>query len=328
MKNLEFNHLHNIIFIIIPILCLVLLLLGFRKKEKILKVLRLNIGKEYRVIRIIVTTLGLLLILVALLGPQLLQGYTEVERKGLDIYILMDTSKSMLVEDIKPNRISRAKKVVESILGNLSGDRIGYIPFTSSSYIQMPLTDDYQLAQMFLEVIDTDMISGTGTNIGSAIKLAANSFEKTSSADCVVIILSDGEEQDSKSVEALKKIDTKNLHIFTIGIGTDKGGLIPIYDTTGTQISDYMKDDKGEYVNSKLMPDTLKALASEGNGTYYQSSVTGDEINQLMKDIATLKTGTIKTDRINRYRQLYQYFLGAGMVLIISTYLMPERKKR
>ena len=328
MKNLEFNHLHNIIFIIIPILCLVLLLLGFRKKEKILKVLRLNIGKEYRVIRIIVTTLGLLLILVALLGPQLLQGYTEVERKGLDIYILMDTSKSMLVEDIKPNRISRAKKVVESILGNLSGDRIGYIPFTSSSYIQMPLTDDYQLAQMFLEVIDTDMISGTGTNIGSAIKLAANSFEKTSSADCVVIILSDGEEQDSKSVEALKKIDTKNLHIFTIGIGTDKGGLIPIYDTTGTQISDYMKDDKGEYVNSKLMPDTLKSLASEGNGTYYQSSVTGDEINQLMKDIATLKTGTIKTDRINRYRQLYQYFLGAGMVLIISTYLMPERKKR
>jgi len=328
LKNLEFNHLHNIIFIIIPILCLVLLLLGFRKKEKILKVLRLNIGKEYRVIRIIVTTLGLLLILVALLGPQLLQGYTEVERKGLDIYILMDTSKSMLVEDIKPNRISRAKKVIESILGNLSGDRIGYIPFTSSSYIQMPLTDDYQLAQMFLEVIDTDMISGTGTNIGSAIKLAANSFEKTSSADCVVIILSDGEEQDSKSVEALKKIDTKNLHIFTIGIGTDKGGLIPIYDTTGTQISDYMKDDKGEYVNSKLMPDTLKALASEGNGTYYQSSVTGDEINQLMKDIATLKTGTIKTDRINRYRQLYQYFLGAGMVLIISTYLMPERKKR
>ena len=328
MKNLEFNHLHNIIFIIIPILCLVLLLLGFRKKEKILKVLRLNIGKEYRVIRIIVTTLGLLLILVALLGPQLLQGYTEVERKGLDIYILMDTSKSMLVEDIKPNRISRAKKVVESILGNLSGDRIGYIPFTSSSYIQMPLTDDYQLAQMFLEVIDTDMISGTGTNIGSAIKLAANSFEKTSSADCVVIILSDGEEQDSKSVEALKKIDTKNLHIFTIGIGTDKGGLIPIYDTTGTQISDYMKDDKGEYVNSKLMPDTLKALASEGNGTYYQSSVTGDEINQLMKDIATLKTGTIKTDRINRYRQLYQYFLGAGMVLLISTYLIPERKKQ
>lgn len=327
MRNLEFKHLINLIYIIIPILCLILLVLGFRKKERILALLGFNIGIRHKFLRILLTSLGLILILFALLGPQILQGYTEVERKGLDIYVLMDTSKSMLAQDIQPDRMSRAKKVISTIIDNLNGDRIGYIPFTSSAYIQMPLTDDYQLAKMFLDVVDTDMISGNGTNIGAAIKLAANSFENTSSADSVIIILSDGEEQDSKSVDALKKIQSKNLHVFTVGIGTEKGGLIPVYDTSGAQVTDYMKDNSGQYVNSKLMPEVLKNLASEGNGVYYESTVTGDEINQLMKDIATLKTDTVKTDRISQYRQLYQYFLGAGMLLIIITYLLPERKE-
>ncbi len=328
MSNLEFKNLNNIIFIIIPILCIVLLILGFRKKEKIVSLLNLNITIKHKALRIVLTSLGLILILFSLLGPQVLQGYTEVERNGLDIYVLIDTSKSMLAEDIKPDRMSRAKKAIETILDNLNGDRIGYIPFTSSAYIQMPLTDDYQLAKMFLGVVDTEMISGNGTNIGSAIKLAANSFEKTSSADSVIIVLSDGEEQDSKSVDALKEIQSKNLHVFTVGIGSEKGGLIPVYDNSGTQVTDYMKDDNGQYVNSKLMPEVLKELALEGNGTYYESTVTGDEITQLIQDISTLKTDTIKTDRVSQYRQLYQYFLGAGMLLIILTYLLPERKEQ
>ena len=328
MRNLEFKNLNNIIFIIIPILCLVLLILGFRKKEKILNLLNLNITIKHKVLRIVLTSIGLILILFSLLGPQLLQGYTEVERNGLDIYVLIDTSKSMLAQDIKPDRMSRAKKVIETILNNLNGDRIGFIPFTSSAYIQMPLTDDYQLAKMFLGVMDTEMISGNGTNIGSAIKLAANSFEKTSSADRVIIVLSDGEEQESKSVDALKKIQSKNLHVFTVGIGTQKGGLIPVYDTSGTQVTDYMKDDNGQYVNTKVMSAVLKELAADGNGAYYESTGTGDEITQLIHNISTLKTDTIKTDRVSQYRQLYQYFLGAGMILIILTYLLPERKEK
>jgi Ca-activated chloride channel homolog len=328
LRNLEFKNINNLIYIMIPILCLVLLVLGFKKKEKILSLLKRNIDIRNKTLRIIITFSGLLFIVFALLGPQVLQGYTEVERKGLDIYFLIDTSKSMLVEDIKPDRMSRAKKVIETILNSLNGDRVGYIPFTSSAYIQMPLTDDYQLAKMFLDVVDTDMISGNGTNIGTAINLAANSFERTSSADSVIIILSDGEEQDSKSVDALKKTESKNLHVFTIGIGTEKGGLIPVYDTSGTQVTDYMKDDSGQYVNSKLMPEVLKNLASEGNGAYYESTVTGDEITQLTKDISTLKTDTIKTDRVSQYRQLYQYFLGAGMLLLILTFLLPERTKQ
>lgn len=328
MNNLEFKHLNNLIFIIIPIICLILIVLGFRKKEKILSLLKLNMRAGHKFLRILLTSIGLAFIMLSLLGPQVLKGYTEVEKKGLDIYVLIDTSKSMLVSDIKPDRMSRAKKVIENIIDHMDGDRIGFIPFTSSAYIQMPLTDDYQMAKMFLNVIDTDMISGTGTNIGSAISLAGNSFEDTSSADSVVIILSDGEDQETGSLDALKKLNLKNLHVFTIGIGTEKGGLIPIYDASGTTVSDYMKDNSGQYVTSKLMPDTLKSLATQGHGAFYQSTVTGDEITQLMNDISTLKKDTIKTDRINQYKQLYQYFLGAGMFFIILAYLLPEGNKK
>lgn len=327
MGNLEFKNLNNIIYIIIPVIGLLLVVFGWRRKEKILELLRLNVRRRFKYLRNLLLLLGLLMTVFSLLGPQVQQGFTEVESNGLDIYILFDTSKSMLVEDIRPDRIHSAKNVLDKLIGSLEGDRIGFIPFTSSAYIQMPLTDDYQLARMFLDVIDTDMISGTGTDIGSALELAAGSFKNTGSSDAVIIVLSDGEEQDSDSVDTLKKINRDGLHVFTIGIGTEKGGLIPVYDESGTRAVGYMEDSNGEYVISKLMPDTLKALAAEGRGSYYQSTVSGDEITKLLADISDLKRDTLKTDRVNSYKQLYQYSLGAGMLLLIAAWLIPERRE-
>jgi Ca-activated chloride channel family protein len=327
LNLLEFKYPINIIFIILPILCLLVIILGYKKKEKIMILLKINIRNKDKFLRTFLTILGLVFIVIALLAPQTLKGYAEIERKGLDIYFLIDTSKSMLVEDIKPNRISRAKKVIESIINNLQGDRIGFIPFSSSSYIQMPLTDDYQLARMFLDVMDTDMISGGGTNISEAIELAYHSFKRTSSADCVVIVLSDGEEHNSDSAAALKKINDEHIKVYTIGIGTEKGGLIPTYDDSDTKIIDYKKDADGKAIMSKLMPDTLKTFASSGNGTYYQSSLKGDEIELLQKEIAGLKRDTLKIEKMKKYKQLYQFFLGLGILLFIAGYLLPERRK-
>ena len=187
----------------------------------------------------------------------------------------------MLVKDIEPDRISRAKKIIGSIIDNLNGDRIGFIPFSSDAYIQMPLTDDYQVARMFLDVIDTDMIGGGGTDIGAGLNLAANSFDRTSSADRVIVILSDGEEHDSNSINVLKEINDEQLKVFSIGIGTLNGGLIPVYDSEGKQVIEYNKDGKGNYVTSKLQQDSLEKLAAMSKGFYYQSSIAGDEINAL-----------------------------------------------
>lgn len=326
MKFFEFKYPFNIIFAVLPLACCILLFLGSRKKESILNMLNIKTVSKYRVLRFVLSFLGLALILFSLLGPQRFIGVTKVHKEGLDIYVLIDTSKSMLVEDIKPNRISRAKNIIASIIDKLEGDRIGFIPFSSAAYIQMPLTDDYQLARMFLDVIDTDMIGGGGTNIGTAIKLAQKSFNETSSGDKVIIIISDGEEHDSNSVDAIKSINDDRLKVFIIGVGTEKGGLVPDYDTEGMQKTGYKKDKNGEFVMSKLNADILKNIASARNGKYYQASLTGEEISSLTKEISSLKRDKNTEHEIRRFKQLYQYFLGPGILLFLIAYLLPERR--
>lgn len=323
LDYLEFKNPSNLIYIIIPIASLCLFILGIVKKERIIALLKLNIRTRFKIIRIIMVAVGLTLIFISLLGPQTFEGFEEIQRTGLDIYVLIDISKSMLTEDIQPNRIERAKKIIEGIIDKLEGDRIGFIPYSSSAYIQMPLTDDYELAKMFLDVIDTDMIGGGGTNAGTALKLASESFKRTANSDKVIIILSDGEEHSSDSIEVLKSVKDENLRVYTVGIGTDKGGLIPIYDDAGRRV-DYKKDSNGEYVMSKLNRSTLQELAAAGKGAYYQSTGSKDEINSLAEDISNLKRDTFKTDRIRRFKQLYQYFLAAGIICIAAAYFLPE----
>lgn len=326
MDVFEFKYPINILFAVLPIASCVLLYLGGKKKEEILNRLNLKTVSKYRILRSIFAVLGLALILISLLGPQSFIGVTKVHKEGLDIYVLIDTSKSMLVEDIKPNRISRAKNIIESIIDKLDGDRIGFIPFSSAAYIQMPLTDDYQLARMFLDVMDTDMIGGGGTNVGTAINLAQKSFNESSSADRVIIILSDGEEHNSNSIDTLKSIKDDRLKVFTIGVGTEKGGLVPDYDASGAQKTGYKKDKNGEFVMSKLNAEILKNIASTGNGAYYQASLTGEEISTLTKKISSLKRDNYNEHEIKRFKQLYQYFLGPGILLFLIAYLLPERR--
>ena len=179
--------------------------------------------------------------------------------------MLIDTSKSMLTEDVQPNRIERAKKITEDIIDRLEGDRIGFIPYSSAAYIQMPLTDDYDLAKMFLEVIDTDMIGGGGTNVGTAIKLASESFNRTANSDKVIIILSDGEEHDSDSIDVLKSVRDDSLKVYTIGIGTEKGGLIPVYDDTGRRV-DYKKILTANMLCQNLTVRFCTSLPQSGKG--------------------------------------------------------------
>jgi Ca-activated chloride channel family protein len=323
--NLEFKNTIFTLYIILPVLGLIIYMMSYRKKARIMTILKMTANTRFKFTRIVLSVLALALMVFSLWGPQILKGNTEVSKTGLDIYFLIDTSTSMLVEDIEPDRISRAKKIIESLINNLKGDRIGFIPFSSSAYVQMPLTDDYQMAGMYLDVMDTQMIGGGGTDIGAAIDLANRSFERTSSADRVVIILSDGEEHGSNSLDVLKKINDNRLKIYAVGLGSEKGGLIPVYDSTGEQRIDYKKDETGKVITSKLQPETLEKLAASGH--YYKSTTSGDEINPLLKDISALKRDNTATTKIGRYMQLYQYFLGAGILLFLAAYLLPDRRR-
>lgn len=309
---------------VIPVAILTILILGWRKKSRILAKLRLGITMKHEGLRIAMMFLGLAIISVALLGPQKLDGTMEVKRESLDIYVLLDTSKSMLVEDIVPNRLEREKQIVRNILDELDGDRIGFIPFSSSAYIQMPLTDDYNMAKLFLDVVDTDMIGGGGSDIGKAIKLAHDSFKRISSGDKVILIISDGEEHDKDSEKVLEKIMDDQLKVYAIGVGTSNGGLIPIYNSSG-QIDSYKKDKNGNPVMSKLHDTTLKALTKIGNGRYYRSTVDGSEVKSFLTNVSKLEKDGKKSLEINQYKQLFPYFLGIGILIFLLGYLIPIR---
>ena len=324
MSSIEIGNPQNYIYVLIPVFSLIVLVLSLRKKRRIMDALRITFQSRLKITRIILTVAGMCLMFIALLGPQKLNGFTEIKSQGLDIYVLIDTSNSMLVQDVQPDRISRAKMLVDILMKNLKGDRIGLIPFSSDAYVQMPLTDDYNMARMFLEVTDTEMVGSGGTDFGPAIRLAYESFDEAKGSDKVIIILSDGEDRKEAAANVLDEINDSRLKIYTIGIGTLEGGKIPIYSVDGVTIYDYIYDENYNEVISKLQPAKLKKLASDSGGKYYDSTASGIEVVSILNDISILKRDSQNVKRINNYNQLFQYFLGLGLLLFLAAYLLPE----
>ena len=299
----------------------VVLAIAFRKKDKIMALIGAGTRVRFKAPRVVLLVLGLGLTAFALLGPQVFAGYTDVYKSGTDIYVLIDTSKSMLVGDVKPDRLTVAKRYIENLINGLNGDRIGFIPFASDAYIQMPLTDDYQLALMFLSVLDTDLMSGGGTNLAAALKLANDSFNRASASDKVILIVSDGEEHDGRSLEIIKNLtDTK---VYAVGVGTDKGGLVPVYDNAGDTVIDYMKDDNGNPVTSRLNAETLKKLSYGGDGAYFTAQ-SGNETAQLLEALNALNREGYAEDKITKFNHIYQYFLGPGTLFVFIFAMWPE----
>jgi len=326
LSGIELKYPINVLFAALAVFSLLFFVLAFRKKKGIMTAMSLDYRPRFQALRSALIAAGLGLIVFSLMGPQRFSGYAQIRKTGMDIYVLMDTSKSMLVSDVAPDRLTHAKKFVENLLDNLEGDRIGFIPFASDAYIQMPLTDDYQLARMFLDVIDTDMIGGGGTNIAAAIRLAAASFDRVSGSDMVILILSDGEEHDSESARTLDSVKNDRLKVFTVGVGTEKGGLVPIYNSSGSSIIDYMKDRDGNPVTSRLNADTLARLARDGQGAYYHAGAGADATAALMKDMLSLKRDERKQEQVKMFSPLYQYFLGPGVLLFVIAWFWPERR--
>jgi len=321
-SQIEFSELGNAVYFFIPVLALITLIFAYRKRDKIINQLQWGLKYRFKVLKTTFIILGLGLIVFSLLGPQVLKGHQEVEQKGLDIYIAVDTSQSMLAQDVKPSRLQRAKRGIQQLIDSLDGDRVGFIPFASDAYVQMPLTSDYHLAKMFLEVIDTAMIAGGGTDIDSAINLAQKSFDRSAQGKKVIVVFSDGEAHNAEGIKAVKK--TKDTKIYTIGVGTKKGGLIPQYNQQGEKVG-YKKDDSGQYVNSKLEQATLEKIAQQGTGNFYRLDLQNQTIDKLINQIAQLEKRNLGTDRIEKFRQLYQYFLAAGLLFFMVGYFLAER---
>ncbi|MEJ5352216.1 MAG: VWA domain-containing protein [Melioribacteraceae bacterium] len=270
-------------------------------------------------------TFSLMLILIALANPQVGTKIEEVKQIGIDVYILLDVSKSMLAEDIKPSRLEKAKYEISKLIQRLKGDRIGLIVFAGEAYVQIPLTSDYSAANLFLNAVDVNSVPQPGTAIGPAIELALKSFKYDDGTKKAIIIITDGEDHQGNLESVLDEANSKDVVIYAIGLGSPAGVPIPIYNEAGVQIG-YKKDNQGNIVLTKLNEDILKQITSKCNGKYYRGTNTEDELEAIYNDIAKIEQSEYGSKRITEYEDRFYYFLFPAILLLVIDFFISSNK--
>lgn len=316
---MEFGNLQNSIYLIFPLILLLIMILGMRKRKDILNILKLRNKRRISIIKILLLTLGSVLVVISLLSPQKEIEDEEIEVKGMNIYVLIDTSRSMLTEDVYPNRLEAGKRVLTNLIQSLKGDRIGFIPFSDSAYIQMPLTDDYNITQNYINAIDTTLISGGGTELYQALELAEKSFKEIGSENKTVIVISDGGDFDKKSLDFVKE---NKIDVYSIGVGTKEGNVIPEY-LNGVKRG-FIKDESGSAVISKLNSDFLQKISNENNGKYYEVNNLVDTSKNFVNDTINLERKNQRNEKTKNYEKYFQYPLALGILFILIGYLLKE----
>ena len=316
---MEFGNLQNSIYLIFPLILLLIMILGMRKRKDILNILKLRNKRSISIIKILLLTLGSVLVVISLLSPQKEIEDEEIEVKGMNIYVLIDTSRSMLTEDVYPNRLEAGKRVLTNLIQSLKGDRVGFIPFSDSAYIQMPLTDDYNITQNYINAIDTTLISGGGTELYQALELAEKSFKEIGSENKTVIVISDGGDFDKKSLDFVKE---NKIDVYSIGVGTKEGNVIPEY-LNGVKRG-FIKDESGSAVISKLNSDFLQKISNENNGKYYEVNNLVDTSKNFVNDTINLERKNQRNEKTKNYEKYFQYPLALGILLILIGYLLKE----
>jgi len=256
------------------------------------------------------------LLIVALSQPKWGYHWEEVRRRGVDIVVAIDTSKSMLAEDLAPNRLGRAKLAVQDLLDMLPGDRIALVAFAGSAFVECPLTLDYGFAKMILNDIDIDTIPYGGTNVGSAIRKSLDAFEDKLKEHKVVVVITDGENLEGDPMAAADEAKKMGVKIHTVGVGSTAGSLIPV-EVDGQRR--YLRDSGGSPVNSRVDKRTLEKVSQATGGKYVSASGAGDPLVMLYDAaIAPMEDRSLGTSRIKRYEHRYQWPLAIALLLLLA----------
>jgi Ca-activated chloride channel family protein len=277
-------------------------------------------------LKFIILMLALGFLIIGLANPQIGSKLEKVQRKGADLVIALDVSNSMLSQDIRPDRLTRAVQGISKLIDRLEGDRIGIVVFAGKAYVQLPITTDYSAAKMFLSTISTQMAPTQGTAIGDAIELSLQSFREDERSKAIIII-TDGENHEGNVMEAAQAATEKGIKIFTIGMGSPEGSPIPVFDPYGRQTG-YKTDRQGQTIVSKLDETTLQQLASAGNGIYVRASSGQDGLSRILDEINALEKKEIETKMFSEYEGRFQYFLAISLLLLILDLLIPERRSK
>lgn len=317
---------------VIPVIILFFLVLQIWKKstqnkfanKQILKRLSPNQSLFKSILKVIVLCLAFACFAMALVNPKIGTKLETVKREGVDIVFAVDVSKSMLAEDIAPNRLEKSKQLVTQIINNLASDRVGIIAYAGKAYPQLPITTDYAAAKMFLQNMNTDMLSSQGTAINEAIKLAKTYFDNEEQTNRVLIIISDGEDHSEDAVNVAEEASDEGIRILTIGVGDEKGGPIPI-KKNGILLN-YKKDNKGETVITRLNEEVLKSIADEANGVYINGSNTDVVVENIREILNGMEKTEFEAKQFSDFKDQFQWFLGFGIFFLIIDIFLLERK--
>ena len=320
------------ILLVIPAIILLFAILQFWKyrtqkrfsNPKLLKRLSPNQSLFKSILKIIVLCLAIACFAIALVNPKIGTKLETIKREGVDIVFAVDVSKSMLAEDVAPNRLEKSKQLVTQIINNLGSDRVGIIAYAGKAFPQLPITTDYASAKMFLNNMNTDMLSSQGTAINEAIELAKTYYDNEEQTNRVLIIISDGEDHSDVASNVAEEASDEGIRIFTIGVGDIKGGRIPI-KRNGVLLN-YKKDNQGETVITRLNEETLKNIAEEANGAYINGNNTADVIKEIKDILNTMDKTEFESKEFADFKDQFQWFLGFGFFFLFLDIFFLERK--
>jgi len=320
------------LLLILPVFMLLYMMVYFWKRKKqrqfaqpeMFRLLSPDRSFFKQALKFGILMLSLAGLVLALVNPKIGTKMETITREGVDIVFAIDVSKSMEAEDIAPNRLEKSKQLVNQILNNLGSDRVGIIGYAGSAFPQLPITTDYSSARMFLQAMNTDMVSSQGTAINEALELAKTYFNDNDPTSKVLIIISDGEDHTGEVGVTTKELASQGIRIITIGVGTESGGPIPMKRGGITQ--SYKKDMTGETVITRMNEETLKEIASAGNGEYIRGNVTADVTENVSAFLRKLDQTEFESRQFADYQSQFQWFLGFAILLLLLDTFLLERK--
>jgi len=319
---------------IVPLLVLLFLYNQYWKRKKQREFGDLDMIKKLSpeksifkpILKLIVMLLALSALILGLVNPKIGTKMETVKREGIDIVFAMDVSKSMLAEDVAPSRLEKSKQIVSQIINQLGSDRIGIVAYAGSAFPVLPITTDYGVAKMFLQSMNTGIVSSQGTSLDEAIKLSSTYFDDKSKTSKLLILISDGEDHSEGAETAAEEANKLGMKIITIGVGTEKGSTIPL--RRNGVVESFQRDNNNEVVITKLNQESLTTIAKATKGGYVNGNNTKEVLEYVKNALNNIQKTEFEATQMADFQSQFQWFLGFAFVLLFLDIFFLERKTK
>lgn len=331
MENFRFANPH-LLWLLLIVVVLVALFISSRYMSKaalkrfgniaILSSLMNGVSEGKLRIKFILEVLAFSALVIAAARPQFGSKLETVKKEGIEVMVCLDISNSMLAEDIQPNRLEKAKRMLSRLLDQMENDQVGLIVFAGDAFTQLPITNDFVSAKMFLSTIDPKMVSIQGTAIGSAINLAVRSFTPNEESQKAIVLITDGENHEDDAQGAAQQALERGIHTHVIGIGSVQGALVP--DDSGRPGS-YRKDNEGNPVTTHLDEEMAKSIAAAGQGVYAHADNSNSAINVIVEELSHLQTAELESHVFADYEDQFQWFLWIAFFCLLIDLIVLDK---